>query len=867
MTTIEDYNQSIPGRPTPRKIEVEEDRVRRRHLGFVIPVLWGIAHAQQPSSFTSHDKIALTYLFYWYDAPSGFHYGDNLITQVTLHPPDSYLSSYSYKNPAFFQREFSDMVAAGVDVALPVFWGNTPNVSTWSVAGLQTMVQAEQAMAKAGQPAPKIGMFDDTTSLQDLNGGTKPDLRTASGKSLFYDEIHRFFSNVPRQFWAMIDGRPIIVLFTSTFVSAWDQTTFDYASQQFQQDFGTTPYFIPDRTWTGVTTDAAYYWGAAAIGEVTIGDVTAVGPGFDNLAVSGPQAQGHLLVADRFCGQFYQRQWDQVILQGSRLVLMETWNELHEGTAIAATKEYSRRYIDQSARNVARWKASSTASPPSVWTSLGPHEYDAGLYSSLNGGDGAWLTTRIAGHDAVYTNRSSTPPGYYLYLSVDQQFLATSPSGVWVTVEYFDNGGPPWRLEYDGANNPNTVTAPATPQNTGTWKQQTFFLPDAVFRNRENAASDLRIDDFNTQGFTHYFNRVWITKSAPSGTPLKMPVVSDLVLHAGDSADVALNVADSSGKPLAASLGSAPGFASLRGSAGAQTIHLAPSLDDAVCADVTGPGIVSSPFYTISAAANDGNGLLGTGATTFSVNVTAPPPAVHAIYDAWNYTSGISPGAWVTISGTSLSAGDPQTWNVTGTQLPTSLNSVRVTFNGVPAVLAYVSPTQINALVPASVTPGAVQVVVQNNGTSSSGFPMTATAALPAIYAVPDAGGTFFVTAVLAGSGSLIGNSAVDPRVARAAVSGDVLDLYMIGLGATQDVSKWITDQIFSGAYPVSASVTATVGGKNTPVMFAGLTSPGLYLVRIQVPAGLAPGPQPIQVAVGASTTPSPLVLMVSGAP
>lgn len=836
-------------------------------IGFLIPVLWGLASAQQPSSWTSHDKIALTYLFYWYDAPSGFHYGDAPITQVTLHPPDSYLSTYSFKDDVFVQREFSDMIAAGIDVALPVFWGDPRNVSTWSVPGLQTMVQAQQAMAKAGQPAPKIGMFDDTSSLPVLNGGTKPDLTTPSGKSLFYDEIQRFFSNVPQQFWAVIDGRPIIVLYYSTYVSAWDQTTFDYLSQHFQQDFGTTPYIIRERSWTGVTTDAAYAWGAAVNGPISIGDVTAVGPGFDNLAVSGPQAQGRLVVADRYCGQFYQRQWDAAVSANSRLVLMETWNELHEGTAIAATKEYGRRYIDQTAQNVTRWKASTAASPSMIWTSMGPHEYDSGLRSSINGGDGAWLTTRIAGHDAVYTNRSSTPPSYYLYLAADSLFLDARPSGVWVTVEYFDNGGPPWRLQYDGASNPYTVTAPVTLQNTVMWKRQTFYLPDAVFRERQNAASDLRIDDYNTQGIAHYFNRIWITKSAPLGSPPKMPVVADLVLKGGDSVDIALNATDSSGRPLSASLARAPGFASLRGGAGGQTIHLAPSLNDSICADVTGPGVVSSPIYTISATVNDPNSQPGTGATIFSVNITAPPPVIHAIYDSWNYTSGISPGAWVTLSGVALSAGAPQTWNLTGTQLPITLNGVTVAFNGIPAVLSYVGSTQINALVPSSVAPGAVQVVVKSNGVSSSPFMITATAALPAIYALPDASGTFFVTAALAGSASLVGNSAVDPRVGRAAEPGDLLDLYMIGLGATADPSKFVTDELFAGAFPVSTAVSAIVGGRQASVHYAGLITPGLYLVRIAVPSDLPAGPSPIQISAGASQTRSSLVLMISSPP
>jgi uncharacterized protein (TIGR03437 family) len=278
--------------------------------------------------------------------------------------------------------------------------------------------------------------------------------------------------------------------------------------------------------------------------------------------------------------------------------------------------------------------------------------------------------------------------------------------------------------------------------------------------------------------------------------------------------------------------------------------------------------VTSSPFYIISAVANDPNSQPGSGATTFSVNVTIPPPVIMGIYDSWNYTSGVAPGAWVTIFGTALAAGAPQTWNLTGTQLPTTLNNVTVSFNGTPAALYYVNATQINALVPATVVPGPVQVIVQSNGISGNPFTITATSTLPAIYAPPNAdGSTFFVTAALAGTATLVGNSATDSRVARAAQPGDILDLYMIGLGATADPSQFVTTQLFSGAYPLSATVTATVGGEPAPVSFAGLTSPGLYLVRITVPADLAAGPQAIQVSTGASKTRSSLILIVGAAP
>jgi hypothetical protein len=132
---------------------------------------------------------------------------------------------------------------------------------------------------------------------------------------------------------------------------------------------------------------------------------------------------------------------------------------------------------------------------------------------------------------------------------------------------------------------------------------------------------------------------------------------------------------------------------------------------------------------------------------------TRPTPVIQAIVDSWGYTTGIAPGLWVTIAGTNL-AGPAQVWNLDGGQtLPVALGATTLAFNGMPAPVLYVSPTQINALVPAGVAPGNVQVVVQADGASSSPFTITAQAAHPAVYAPPTAdASTFFVTAALAGT-------------------------------------------------------------------------------------------------------------------
>ena len=284
----------------------------------------------------------------------------------------------------------------------------------------------------------------------------------------------------------------------------------------------------------------------------------------------------------------------------------------------------------------------------------------------------------------------------------------------------------------------------------------------------------------------------------------------------------------------------------------------------------TGTGLVSVNFSGNSGAARSTTiEIAGQPITLTQSAPGAARPVVQAIADSWTYSAGLAPGEWVTITGAGLAGGPARVWNLAGTQvLPASLGGVSVTFNGNPAALYYVSPTQINALAPAGITPGPVRVIVQVNGVNSDPFTVTATATQPAVYALPtpDAG-SFFITAALAGTGTLVGNNTVDSRVLRAAQPGDLLDLYMIGLGETADPSNFITDRVFGGAYPLSAPVTVSIGGETAAVAFAGLTSPGLYLVRVTVPADLAPGPQPVQVSAGTGKTIPSLMLLVAPHP
>src|SRR5262249_23294321 len=82
--------------------------------------------------------------------------------------------------------------------------------------------------------------------------------------------------------------------------------------------------------------------------------------------------------------------------------------------------------------------------------------------------------------------------------------------------------------------------------------------------------------------------------------------------------------------------------------------------------------------------------------------VTQPTIGAGGIVDPWNYVAGACPGGWATIVGTGLGPATPVSWSPQlGEPLPTTLGGVTVTIGGVPAVLSYVSASQLNVLVPA----------------------------------------------------------------------------------------------------------------------------------------------------------------------
>ena len=74
-----------------------------------------------------------------------------------------------------------------------------------------------------------------------------------------------------------------------------------------------------------------------------------------------------------------------------------------------------------------------------------------------------------------------------------------------------------------------------------------------------------------------------------------------------------------------------------------------------------------------------------------------------------------------------------------GTALPTDIDSVGVTVNGLKAYVEYVSPTQLNVLMPVGTpTTGTVQVQTYSFGLTSAAVTVPVQAAAPAFFIQSD---------------------------------------------------------------------------------------------------------------------------------
>ncbi len=454
-------------------------------------------------SFKSTDRIVGTYYFYWYNVYTKEHIIDGDGTDaLTTHPAE--MTDFSYTSVRWHKKQLMDMMEAGIDVLLPVFWGapsehNKSAPLHWSYAGIQPLIQARDELLKEGKNPPLIGLFYDTSTLQYNSWGLHIDLTTDFGRRWFYATIRDFFSMIPPQHWAMIDNKPIILLYSAAFAKKHDQSVIDFTKEQFKKDFSVEPWIAREISWR-VKADSTVAWGGA-LGLKNPG-VASLGPGYDHSAVPGRQP----LIVPRENGKFYEQQWLKFLKRPSNFVMVETWNEFHEGTDIAESKEYGRQFIQLTRKYAEMFKKGIKPPAPKgkyngaklVSIALGETNQQQGIVLVEND-DGQTVPIKINGKDGRAIKRV---PGFgsYIYFIIDDSFKYADSMNLTVEVEYYDGASGTLALEYDGSDvnapfNGAYTRSPETIKLIGdkTIKNATFTLPQAKLLNGQNRGADFRL--------------------------------------------------------------------------------------------------------------------------------------------------------------------------------------------------------------------------------------------------------------------------------------------------------------------------------------------------------------------------------------
>ena len=243
---------------------------------------------------------------------------------------------------------------------------------------------------------------------------------------------------------------------------------------------------------------------------------------------------------------------------------------------------------------------------------------------------------------------------------------------------------------------------------------------------------------------------------------------------------------------------------------------------------------------------------------------TATVPSIARVMDAASSGTVISSGSWVSIFGANLSR-TTRTWASSdlvslGRRLPTTLDGVSVTINGRPAVVAYISPSQINALAPDDSQMGTVLVTVSNNGAGSNSFSVAKQRTSPTLFTYTS--GTTVYAAATHPDGTLVAPEGLFPGTGlRPASRGGMITLYATGCGPTSPATP--SGEAVAVPAPVAGTVRVLASVFTLPVSYAGIVSPGLCQFNITVPSSMPVGNVPIILQVDSSESRALVVLPI----
>lgn len=236
----------------------------------------------------------------------------------------------------------------------------------------------------------------------------------------------------------------------------------------------------------------------------------------------------------------------------------------------------------------------------------------------------------------------------------------------------------------------------------------------------------------------------------------------------------------------------------------------------------------------------------------------APSYSAASIVNAGNYTPGpFAPNSILTIFGTGLAPGERQLTadDIRHGMLPTELNNTQVLVDGYQTPLLYVSPTQVNLLIPSKQSVGPAKIQVVRQGVFGPAVTVDILDGAPALFLGADG----YAIATDAG------NAILTPEAP--AHAGDIVVLYLTGLGKT-DPNPDLGEIPKSAALILHrADLAVWLGGapvEPSRIQYAGLTPgcAGLYQINFVVPDNTGDDPE-VRVSMGGQSSAGGLKLPV----
>jgi uncharacterized protein (TIGR03437 family) len=206
--------------------------------------------------------------------------------------------------------------------------------------------------------------------------------------------------------------------------------------------------------------------------------------------------------------------------------------------------------------------------------------------------------------------------------------------------------------------------------------------------------------------------------------------------------------------------------------------------------------------------------------------------------------------------------------------LPTALANIQVTVNGTPAPLYYVSPGQINFVMPWNApTTGAADVQVLNTLTGQllAASPVPMNTVSPAIF-VGASGGSVRLAAVINNASGTV-NDATHP-----AKRGEYISIYATGQGlvsnppadgdiprsglvAAQGNLRVVIGTDYTDQIPLQGNEQRSIPGVDINfIEFSGLSPayPGMWQVNVRIPQATGPGAQAVELLFNSFADNSP---------